>query len=228
MRFSSIALAGSVVIIWAAQAAAAPEISIDQPGFNFGSIPQGKIVEHVFTIRNRGNDPLVIKSVRPSCGCTAVSQSASVIRPGKTGEIKSSFNSTNYDGVIQKTISVDTNDPKRPVSTLILKGTVSPEVIINPKQLSLGRVQINETARATILITNKGSKPLKISSVTSTLPGLVVETARKELNPGESSKVSVAVQASKGDRLLNGYLAIRTDNPARREILVPVFGTRVM
>lgn len=228
MKLSTLALAGTGIIFWATLAMAAPVISIDQPSFSFGSIPHGKTVEHVFTIRNKGTDPLVIKNVRPSCGCTAVSKSSSVIDPGKTGEIRSSFNSSNFNGAIQKTIAVDTNDPKNPISTLTLKGTIHQEIQIDPKQISLGQIKLNETVRASLLITNKGSKVLKITSVTSSIPKLVVETAKKDLNPGESYRISIAVHVAKGDRLLSGYLAIHTDNPARSEILVPVYGTPVM
>jgi hypothetical protein len=227
VKFFTSALAGIVFISWSTLTTAAPETAVDQPVFNFGSIPPGKKMEHVFTIRNVGDKPLAIKSVRPSCGCTAVSKTASVIQPGKSGDINSSFDSTNFEGAILKTITVDTNDPKAPTSTLTIKGTVIEEIQISPKQVSLGRVKENGTAKAAIILTNKGNKPLKIASVTSTLAKPEIEADKMLLNPGESTKISVTVRPARGDRLLNGILVIHTDNRVKSEIQVPIYGTQV-
>lgn len=120
LKISRISFTGIIYLLWIDTATAAPHIAIDQPTFDFGSIYQGKKVEHVFTIRNKGDAPLTIKSVRPSCGCTAASITTSVIPPGKTGEIKALFNSTNFAGTIHKTVAVDTDDPKLPASMLTL------------------------------------------------------------------------------------------------------------
>ena len=44
----------------------------DRPTFfDFGRVPYGPPVEHVFRIRNDGTAPVVIRDVLPSCGCTS-------------------------------------------------------------------------------------------------------------------------------------------------------------
>ena len=227
MKVSLLSHAALLLIIWVTAAAAAPEMAVDQPAFDFGAIYQGKKVEHIFTLRNSGDSPLIIKSVRPSCGCTAVSITTSVISPGKTSGIKSSFDSTNFTGVVHKTIEVTTNDFRSPTSTLTLQGTVIEEIQINPKQLSLGKVKVNETTRASLVVTNKGNKPLKLTSFRSPLPQIVAVADKKLLNPGESANISITIRLGSGDRLLSGYLAISTDSPDKPEILVPVYGSPV-
>ena len=227
MKISRIFLSGIISLSWIATATAAPQTAIDQPIFDFGSISQGKKVNHVFTIRNKGNAPLTIKSVRPSCGCTAASTTTSVILPGKTGGIKASFNSTNFAGTIHKTVSVDTNDPKLPTSILTLKGTVVEDIQINPKQLNLGQLKVNETTRSTLVIINKGSKPLQLTSVKSSLAQIIAKADRSHLKPGESSKIIVTISPRSGDRLLSGFLSIMTDNPAKAAIQVPVYGSLI-
>jgi hypothetical protein len=227
MKLSLSYLSGILLITWVNAAVASPEMTVDQPAFNFGSVHQGKKVEHLFIIRNSGDTPLIIKSVSPSCGCTAASTTASVISPGTTGGIKSSFDSTNFTGAVQKTIKVTTNDFRSPTTTLTLQGTVIEEIMITPKQLSLGKVKINETAKAYLVVTNKGTKPLKLTSVRSPLPQVVAVSDKKLLNPGESAQISVTFRPGSGDRLLSGYLAISTDNPDKAEILVPVYGSPV-
>ena len=227
MKTSCIPLTGIISLLWIATAVAAPQTAIDQPTFDFGSIHQGTKLEHVFTIRNKGDAPLTIKSVRPSCGCTATSITTSVIPPGKTGGIKASFNSTNFAGVIHKTVAVDTDDPKLPTFTLALKGTVVENIQINPKQLNLGQIKVNETTRSTLVILNKGSKPLQLTSVKSSLAQIIAKADRSLLKPGESSKIIVSISPRSGDRMLSGYLSIMTDNPAKAEIQVPIYGSLI-
>jgi len=216
-----------ICLTQAAAAIAAPQIAVDRPIYDFGSISQGAKVEHTFVIRNKGDAALTIKSVRPSCGCTAATTSASVIAPGKTGEIKASFNSANYSGAVNKTVTVDSNDAKAPSSILNLKGTVIENIQITPKQLNLGQVKIDATKKATVTVSNRGSKPLNLTTVKSTLPQIAATADKKLLKPGESGTLQVSITPRKGDRLLSGYLSIMTDNPAKPEITVPVYGSPV-
>ncbi len=227
MKLTLTTLMTIIILAVPTGAFAAPEISVDRPVYDFGSISQGKKVEHVFIIRNKGNTPLTIKSVRPSCGCTAITTSASVIAPGKSGEIKASFNSANYSGTVNKTVTIDSNDPKVPSSILNLKGTVIEEIQITPKQLNLGQVKIDATKKSTVTVSNRGSKPLKLTAVKSTLPQIAPAAEKKLLKPGESTTILVSITPRKGDRLLSGYISIMTDSPAKPELTVPVYGSPV-
>src|SRR5919198_1171592 len=97
---------------------AAPQLVVEQPVYSFGTILQGKKVEHTFILKNAGDAPLQIKQVKPSCGCTAANVSSPTIQPGKKGEIKASFNSANFYGSVSKGIAVESNDPKNPTLNL--------------------------------------------------------------------------------------------------------------
>jgi len=227
MKLTLFPAAMIICLTQAAAAIAAPQIAVDRPIYDFGSISQGAKVEHTFVIRNKGDAALTIKSVRPSCGCTAATTSASVIAPGKTGEIKASFNSANYYGAVNKTVTVDSTDAKAPSSILNLKGTVIENIQITPKQLNLGQVKIDATKKATVTVSNRGSKPLNLTTVKSTLPQIAATADKKLLKPGESGTLQVSITPRKGDRLLSGYLSIMTDNPAKPEITVPVYGSPV-
>jgi len=41
-----------------------PQIACDQPVYDFGTALQGKKIVHVFTIRNKGGEPLLIERAR--------------------------------------------------------------------------------------------------------------------------------------------------------------------
>lgn len=95
------------------QSAKRPRIEVASPEYDFGKITDGDIVSHTFQFSNVGNDTLRIYDVRASCGCTAALLSEQVIAPGKSGEVKTTFNSKGKVGRIKKTIYVNSNDPDK-------------------------------------------------------------------------------------------------------------------
>ncbi|GAP67652.1 hypothetical protein BA6E_10195 [Bacteroidales bacterium 6E] len=102
----------------AAEMANAPVVNFNTLSYDFGDIKQGEKKEYTFELANKGKRDLVIRNVRSSCGCTAVSPSKNVIGAGETAPIKVVFDSTGKKGRQSKTVTVITNDPKTPTTTL--------------------------------------------------------------------------------------------------------------
>ena len=109
----------------AEQKANAPKIAFSESTFEFQQIKQGEKVEHVFTITNNGKSDLIIRKVKASCGCTAVSPEDRVIAAGASTTMKVIFNSAGKVGKQNKTITVISNDPVQSRSILWVKGTVT-------------------------------------------------------------------------------------------------------
>ncbi|HEX5026258.1 MAG TPA: DUF1573 domain-containing protein [Agriterribacter sp.] len=76
---------------------------------NKGTIAEGEKIEIVYRFKNTGEKPLVIKDVRPSCGCTVAEKPLEPIAPGEEGSIKAVFDSHNKPGPNHKTITVVAN-----------------------------------------------------------------------------------------------------------------------
>lgn len=74
-----------------------------------GAITEGEKIEILYRFKNTGDHPLIIKDVRPSCGCTVAEKPLEPIVPGKEGSIKALFNSQNKPGPNHKTITVISN-----------------------------------------------------------------------------------------------------------------------
>jgi hypothetical protein len=90
--------------------------------YDFGSIPQGTPVSHVFSFKNTGTEPLILSAVNASCGCTTPEWPREPIKPGGTATIKATYNAAAM-GVFTKTITVVSNaNPNQKV--LIIKGEV--------------------------------------------------------------------------------------------------------
>lgn len=98
-------------------------IEFSEPKYDFGTVKEGKIVEHVFTFKNTGKAPVIIAQVAASCGCTTPNYTSDPVLPGKEGEIKVSFNSQGQAGNQQKIVTVSSNAENN-VTTVEIKGTV--------------------------------------------------------------------------------------------------------
>ena len=101
-----------------------PTILVDQPVFDFGKVPEGGVIRHVFKVKNTGGTPLEIKSVSAACGCTAAAPREKQIAPGRTGEIEVKFDTRNRPGRNEKTVTVVSSDPKTPSLTLLIRAEV--------------------------------------------------------------------------------------------------------
>ena len=99
-----------------------PVAKFDQLENNFGEIPQGTPKGAEFKLTNTGNEPLIIESAQPSCGCTNLKYEKDPILPGKTVPITATYNAANPGG-FAKTITVRTNASDQPI-ILTIKGTV--------------------------------------------------------------------------------------------------------
>lgn len=82
-------------------------------------------VSCTFELKNTGTAPLIINSVRASCGCTTPSYTSQPILPGTTGEIKVAYSTTNRVGSFSKVVTVFTNVPDT-TYRLTVKGEVLP------------------------------------------------------------------------------------------------------
>ncbi len=89
---------------------------------NFGKIDQGKPVSVEFKYKNTGKIPLVISNVKGSCGCTVTNYTKEPIAPGKTGNVKATFNAAAI-GAFNKSVRVTAN-VEGGTETLFIKGEV--------------------------------------------------------------------------------------------------------
>jgi hypothetical protein len=76
---------------------------------DFGTIKEGEKVTHLYKFKNTGAVPLIIESVRPSCGCTAPNWSKEPIPVGGEGEVEVVFDSKGKPNAQNKTVTVTAN-----------------------------------------------------------------------------------------------------------------------
>ncbi|WEK38026.1 MAG: DUF1573 domain-containing protein [Candidatus Pseudobacter hemicellulosilyticus] len=101
-----------------AATATPPEtLQLKESGFDFGKIPQGRPVTHIFEIVNTGSKPLLLDNVQATCGCTTPEWSRAPIKPGATAQIKVGYNAA-ADGYFTKSITIQYNSNQTKVLTI--------------------------------------------------------------------------------------------------------------
>lgn len=102
----------------------AKTFSFDHKTVDFGEVASGNKLQATFTITNTSTtEPLIIKAVKTSCGCTVAGYAKEPIAPGESTVIKVDYiNKSN--GYFTKTATVHTNFSEQP-ERLIIKGTAT-------------------------------------------------------------------------------------------------------
>lgn len=93
----------------AVEKVAGPAITFEESKYDFGSVAQGGVVDHVFKFKNTGTQPLIISNIGVSCGCTTPEWTKEPVAPGKSGTIAAHFNSAGKMGMQNKVLTIESN-----------------------------------------------------------------------------------------------------------------------
>lgn len=117
----TLTITGSVKKVYTAEELAAmPNIKFENTTYDGGVVLQGEKVNVAYKFTNTGKEPLIIESVKASCGCTASAPKDKIIQPGASSEIMATFDSRGRKGAQKKSITVRSNDPDSPAVILRL------------------------------------------------------------------------------------------------------------
>ncbi len=218
-------LLGCFLLLAAAPALAAPMIAVEMPLHDFGTVTQGEKVDHLFTVKNRGDKPLTINQIRSSCGCTAATLSTKTILPGSSGEVRVTFDSSNFTDQVTKTVQLDSNDPRNPSAVLTMQGKILEIIAVAPHNLNLGSLKRGSRKEVLLTLENRGNRPFTVTSITSSHASIVGTVKGRRVKPGQREEIAVTVTVPHEGRFLSGYLTIQTDHPQKKEIAVPVYAS---
>jgi len=202
--------------------AAGPSAAPLEVSYDFGSVDQGTLVQHVFHIANRGQQTLEIQSVHGSCGCTAAIVAASSVAPGAETAIEVSLDTHKLVGAHARSVSVHTNDAAQPTLSLTLHGTVVAEVSANPAEVYLGRVAHGSTVSRAIDITV--AEQVVINNVKSESGKLVLKTTPLD-PPQHGMHVLVILPGSLEPGRFNDRLLVTTSSAKQPTLAVPVLAS---
>jgi hypothetical protein len=107
-----------------AQSQTGPVMTFEKTTIDYGTIEKGSEPIRKAQFTNTGNEPLIIKNAKGSCGCTTPNWPKEPIMPGESATIDIRYD-TNREGAFTKTVTLTTNETPSE-RTITIKGEVKP------------------------------------------------------------------------------------------------------
>lgn len=187
------------------------KIKFELTRYDFKEIKEEEgLATTIFKFENVGNKPLLIGSVKASCGCTTPIWSRDSVQPGYFGFIKVEYNPLGRPGVFQKDIIVETNGSPA-VQKLTILGKVTPRpkgpedyypfeegaLRYRTNHLTYGSIEDDETKIESTVLYNQGKQTIKFSKSGSKIPNhLSPKMSKNELAPGDTLTLWVEYNAA--------------------------------
>jgi hypothetical protein len=154
----------------------APKITFESTAFDFGAVDQTTRVIHRFPFGNSGGLGLKLDNVRTSCGCTAAASTTAGVPPGASGSVDVTCDTANAFGPLTETVTVYSNDPTEPVSTLTLSGRVRADAAADPPRLYVGHLGRGQAAANDVRIVGEVAAAGPIETIGKSVAATLSDT----------------------------------------------------
>jgi hypothetical protein len=192
--------------------------------YNWGQVkPNNSPLKGTLKLKNAGNQPLEIKSVKPSCGCTATKLDKNVLEPGEVASVDVSLNIGTASGPVTKTITITSNDPNNETKIVYLRADVVRALMLSMPYIAFTDLSIGKQSTASITVKNNSSENITCFGFEATNGLIVSPKGRVELKPGEEFKLSASL-VPEAEGYFNGSVKFSTTHPDFPTVDVPVYG----
>lgn len=213
----------------AQQTAALPEPTGPQPSavlnmeeWDFGTKWYAEPAEGEVEITNAGDAVLKIVNIRSSCGCTVPAPRSFDIAPGESRTFTVKYDTRKRKEKVSQTITVLTNDPKRPSIPVRIKGIVKEVVTAKPTmRINFPRITKDQIDTRTLTLENNLEQPINLE-LTPAPQGVPFNAELKEIEKGRKWELRTTTVPPLKDGANNYNIRIRTDAEKQKEVTVPV------
>jgi len=223
--------------VFCVSAAAPPRLDSPSSLWNFGRVTNAVILSQDFLLLNRGESDLTVTCVVSGCdACLTASPDASVIPAGGSSRLRCRLDIRKLQGWVRRTITVDSNDPKRPSFEFLVEGYVAPAYRCQPPEaiLRLGSGSNAAQIRVTPLVQLRS--PLKVLECADTnLLATVAEAGRGSFNLNVGGRGEFPPGRKESELLLGtGHpedpqclITVLIDYPPALEVIPPILHLQV-
>lgn len=220
LRWSAVFLVITALIV-----SAQPKLEVvGGDTYNWGQVkPSANPLKGTLKLKNAGNQPLEIKSVKPSCGCTATKLDKDVLQPGEIASVDVSLNIGTATGPVTKTITISSNDPDNQTKIVWLKAEVVRAIMLSMPYLAFTDLNVGKESTASITVKNNSTENVTCYGFEATAGLVVTPKGKVELKPGEEFKLSATLVPEK-EGYFSGTVKFSTTHPDFPSVEVPVYG----
>ena len=202
-----------------------PRLEFEQTVKDFGPVEQLETVTGSFRFKNVGNGVLKMRQPSSNCGCTVPALKNDTLSRGETGEVEFTWKIGPSKGSLQRTITVESNDPQAPQVVLTIKADSKQTYDIAPAFVMANVPAGGRKGDFSIDVRRRDGKPLQIQRLDSSQPWIVagIDPASK---PGDGmARINIEVEGAGVPRRFNEFVHVfaegKTDTPIAR---ISVFG----
>ncbi|MBI1817875.1 MAG: DUF1573 domain-containing protein [Deltaproteobacteria bacterium] len=195
----------------------APHLSFDATVHDFATVEQGTPATHAFSFHNSGGADLIINNLMTASDCTAEAVPR-VVPAGGSGAIQARCDTARLFGTTSRTITVYSNDPAQPVTTLALRGDIAVDVAADPPALYLGHVRRGARAENEARIITGRPLILRLQAD----QGRTLRASLLDTPTGKILAVTIAPDAPIGR--FNESVTLITSSSRHATLTVPVVG----
>lgn len=145
--------------------AASADLMFQELSKDFGSVPRGPTLQHVFHLKNSSSGVVHIANVRVSCGCVSAYALKETLQPGEESAILASMDTTKFTGVKSVTVYVLFDAPRTEEVRLWVRANGRDDVSVNPDTLAFGQVKRGNSPTAAVRITFLGTPDARVLQV---------------------------------------------------------------
>jgi len=201
---------------------AAPKLVLTPETYDFGEASSGEMIQASFTLRNKGDEPLIISRVRTSCGCTTTALEKRELAPGEETPLVATLSLKGRYGPQHKYLTITSNDPEHPTIKVQIKGTAIRYITLTPSALYLISTPQGKTITRSISITSEKKIPFRILSIETSHPDLGIEV---ESSSKSAYRVLVTLSNTWPAGRIDESLRIHTDHPKAPLLTCKIKGT---
>jgi len=197
-----------------------PRLVCPESQYDFGERDENDHVVHEFTIRNEGTAPLLITSVRSSCGCTIASLTTNDVPPGGQTVLRAVFTLAGRRGRQTKTIMLETNDPLCERLQLTLTGTVISELALEPSYVAFGTIASDASVSRDVKLVSRRPGTRITGAVCDSI-SFTVEPKDPAIGWRDELTIRTCPPLALGQH--TATVTLSTDHPHRPSIKLPLF-----
>lgn len=228
----SFVIALCVIYPFAQADTASPSATFDNLSHDFGVVRSSGPYRTTFHYRNSGNAPLVLRSIKRSCQCMNEMPASLILPPGQSGEIRVGYDlkATGW-GTKSDSVAIETNDPRNPSITLLVRIDYRPPVELIPAKIELGPLKESTKTYAEFTIVTT----MEDDSKNPTVPRFVCSDERLKIVPLDTVTEEPTLQRTyrlefvpDGQPLKPSTVLIETQHPQIPRLELPVSAIQTM
>lgn len=219
---------GLMLLAFAVAAFAGPKLEfVGGPTFDWGVVNAGSKpapLKGTATIKNAGDETLIITRVKPTCGCTTAPLSKDTLQPNETATLDITLK-VSHSGSVTKTIKIYANDveEKKP-HYYRLKAKIEMDVEVAPRYMVFGQMEVGREGKASLELINNSDTDIVIKDYELKPENLHLDISKNSVVKAHESLKIIGSFTPEKEGHFNCSLLLKTSHPDFDQIRINGYG----